>query len=72
VPKGPAMHTGLREREYAYVHMFIASLFSCRSEQLPAEKPHVKNMDLEKCNSRAPINNGGNDRMKAFLMPDPS
>lgn len=48
VLKGPAMHASARDQEYAYVHMFIYSLFSCQSEQLPAEKPHVKNMDLEK------------------------
>lgn len=63
------MHATVREQEYAYIHMVIYSLFSCQSEQLTAEKPHIKIMDLEKCNSRGPKNRG-NDLIKPFLMPD--
>lgn len=63
------MHATVREEEYAYSYMVVYSLFSCQSEQLPAEKPHVKNMDLEKCNSRGPKNRGS-DLIKPFLMPN--
>lgn len=70
VPKGPTVHASVREQEYTYVHMLIYSLFSCQSEQLSAENPQVKDTDLKKCNSRVPKNNGGNDLLKAFLVPD--
>jgi len=70
VPKDPAMHASVREQECAKVHIFIFSFLSCQSEQLPAEKSHVKNMDLERCKSRTSKSNGGNGLIQTFLPPD--